>query len=80
MANFTVFLNKRTAEEVVPDPIELRDVELGFNQLGWLFFTDAHREPDAVFNPLVVSHVIRSEAGTDTEFVETVPETAIIVN
>ena len=61
MADFSVFLSPRPNAEN-GEHVEVLDAELNFNQMGWLVFTDRHREAVATFHPGAVSHVLRHEA------------------
>ncbi len=79
MADFIVYLVPTKVEEnanETPEPIEFLNVDLGFNQMGWLVFTHTEtREPIAVFVPGSVRYVeraMRDEIVTEIEAKELV--------
>ena len=77
-ANYVVYLVPTATENSdIMEAIRIRDADLGYNQLGWLVFSDSNREPIACFTPGTVRYVLKEHLSGETIDVDA-PE--VVVN
>lgn len=81
MANYKVVLVPSNDTEILDDQL-FNDVDIVINQMGWLTFTNARREPVAIFNPAGIRYVVRVEdnLGELPELVDDLPTNIRLVN
>lgn len=82
MADYKVILVPTNAEEQTQALI-LEQVDVGWNQLGWLTFTNEQREPIASFTPGSVRFFIRvdgNEIEELPELVDEIPSNVVSIN
>ena len=78
MGNYMVFFSEKPKHTDELEGIQVSNANVGFNQLGWLMFTDVRNEVVACFIPQAVSYVLRIDVESkDSDIIDT---SAIEVN